>query len=344
MQILRQALARRLAWDQEAAPPLPERKYCRFRPPLHGFTLVELLVVITIIGILIALLLPAVQAAREAARRAQCGNNMRQIGLAVLSYESSQGMLPAGAYLTSTDWDWDKLLARGSILIRLLPYMEQQPLYDQFDLSTWTDYRTVKGSTTIYIGATVVSTYMCPSDTSPLVGDNGMAKHNYSACVGPMALIDSGDSCSCPSYDSVNKYALAAYCPPGSGVGVFSRNSANCPLAAIRDGLSNTIFFGEVLPGCSGHQSAGWAVTNNGNGMSSTLIPINFNSCDNSSSDGCHRPCNWNMELGFKSNHPGGAMFVFGDGAVHFLNENIDHQNYQYLGAKADGKPSQLSD
>lgn len=101
---------------------------CRAR----GFTLVELLVVIAIIGILIGLLLPAVQAARESARRTQCANNLKQIGLAVHSYHDARGKLPPGSY-------WRKnsaLKERGSILVHLLPFMEQEGLYETFDFGT----------------------------------------------------------------------------------------------------------------------------------------------------------------------------------------------------------------
>jgi hypothetical protein len=81
----------------------------------------------------------------------------------------------------------------------------------------------------------------------------------------------------------------------------------------------------------------GWAYTNNGNGYCTTIIPINYDTCKEQASDPCARPCNWNTEVGFKSAHSGGAFFLFGDGSVHFLQQTIDHQTYQYLGAKSDG-------
>jgi len=110
------------------------------------------------------------------------------------------------------------------------------------------------------------------------------------------------------------------------------------------DGLSNTIYFGEVRRACSVHVQAGWARSNNGNGLTSTLIPINYNSCDNGATNGCQRPCNWNTELGFKSRHPEGAHFLMGDGSVHFLTESVDHWTFQYLGGKSDGKSVQVPD
>jgi prepilin-type processing-associated H-X9-DG protein len=115
-------------------------------------------------------------------------------------------------------------------------------------------------------------------------------------------------------------------------------------MSEIRDGLSNTIFFGEVLPMSSWHNGHGWATSNNGSGYCSTVVPINFDtSSRESSGDGCHRYCNYNTAEGFKSSHPGGANFAFGDGSVHFLPETIDHQSYQYLGAKADAQPVSTS-
>ena len=108
-------------------------------------------------------------------------------------------------------------------------------------------------------------------------------------------------------------------------------------LSEITDGLSNTILFGEVRPRCSEHARNGWAMTNDGNGFCTTLIPINYDTCNENAPDPCHRPCNWTTEVGFKSAHPGGAQFLMGDGSVQWLPQSIDHQTYQYLGGKSDG-------
>ena len=125
---------------------------------------------------------------------------------------------------------------------------------------------------------------------------------------------------------------------PNNYAGVFTRTGRQTRLAAVTDGLTNTIFFGEVRPECSEHIRNGWATTNNGNGYCTTLIPINFDTCNDSAPNACNRSCTWNTEVGFKSSHSGGSHFLLGDGSVRFISETINHQMYQYLGAKADGQ------
>jgi prepilin-type N-terminal cleavage/methylation domain-containing protein len=314
-----------------------------------AFTLVELLVVIAIIGILIALLLPAVQAAREAARRMQCSNNLKQIGLALHNYENVHHTLPPGAFWRVKRDDSNK----GSILIHLLPYLEQQTLYDAFDFNQhWIDGQTF-GDSGEPIGAQVVAAYRCPSDThsgtletaghaDSGVPDGLVALHNYTASRGPAILSNNG-SCSCPNNFNT-LYARGSYDGGSSRTdfpGVFTRRGISVKFSEITDGLSNTIFFGEVLPLCSWHNDNGWATSNNGNGYNSTVIPINYDTCHeggSASGDNCHRPCNWNTEAGFRSAHPGGCHFLLGDGSIHFVQETIDHNTYQLLGAKADGE------
>jgi prepilin-type N-terminal cleavage/methylation domain-containing protein len=298
-----------------------------------GFTLIELLLVVAIIGTLIALLLPAVQAAREAARRSACVNNLKQLGLAISNYEAAKKALPQGA-----KWGrWGPLPQRrdhGSMLVILLPFIEQQAIYNQFDFSQRSiDDAKAPGSTTL-IGSNPIPLYLCPSDEREELYD-GLSPHNYAASRGPTGLYEN-PACPCP-----NPWASLELAPLDDQVeyaGPFTRIGLSCKLSAITDGLSNTIFVGEVRPICSIHSRAGWSITNNGNGYCSTLIPINFDTCKEDAPDACNRPMNWTTEVGFKSAHPGGAEFLFGDGSVHFYSQDVDHQAYQYLGAKADGQ------
>ena len=330
---------------------IPEKR-TRFSRPLHGFTLVELLVVIAIIGVLIALLLPAVQAAREAARRASCTNNIRQVCLATLNYEVAHNVLPPG----SIHWNPDDatIKNRAGVLAWILPYAEDASLHDLIDFDRQTNGQKLPDGT--YLSAFLVPMYICPSDDAEQVvevrvggGDLTLAPSamsSYAASNGSGARNNSS-KCSCATERAVwNKFALGPppnLSDPENFSGPFTRVAVQTKLKEVSDGLSSTIFFGEVRPDCSWHARRGWLHSNNADGIVSTIIPINYDSCHEDSTDGCKRPCNWNTELGFKSSHPGGANFAYGDGSVHFLPENIDHWAYQYLGDKSDGEVINVS-
>lgn len=324
-----------------------------------GFTLVELLVVIAIIGILVALLLPAIQAAREAARRSECSSNLKQIGLAIHNYHDTHGSLPPG----STFYGGATQNRKGSIQARLLPYIEEQALYDLLDFENRTSATYLSlirvpafedGNTRV--GSVFIPTYLCPSDvSSEKLGSvpDQRAISNYDFNTGPTNDITNSPSCPCPEYP-----IWKAYSRPGTSVnnpaGPFSRNGWHSlsRLADILDGTSSTIFFGEVRIDCSNHvrTTGGWLDENRWGKF--TQIPINYDSCYDTLADAqarlgpsatnCNRRCTWNTEVGFKSLHPGGAQFVFGDGSVSFLSESIDHWTYQYLGDKRDGEAAQI--
>jgi len=294
----------------------------------RAFTLVELLVVIAIIGILVALLLPAIQAARESSRRSQCSNNLKQIGIALQNFELTNKRLPPGARYKSGG------KGRGSIMLFLLPYLEETALANSISLDS-PDLDTDVGPTRTKIASQNVATFICPSDSLEKAFPD-IATHNYAASRGPTAVYNN-PGCSCPLPATWAALAMAPVDDPKNYAGPFTRVGSMTKLSHITDGLSKTIFFGEVRPGCSEHVSSGWAYTNNGNGYCTTLIPINYDTCRRDGPDNCKLLCNWTTEVGFKSAHSGGAQFLLGDGSVHLLLETIDHQAYQYLGAKNDG-------
>ena len=329
----------------------------------RAFTLVELLVVIAIIGILIALLLPAVQAAREAARRSQCSNNLKQLGLALHNYHDSfKEFPPGGLWRFGNPWitgGWGAPNPeRGSTLMHLLPFVEQSALFDAIDFTSTSSAHTqlVNGK---QVEDHIIPGYVCPSDTNsglftPSGQTNARAVHNYAATEGSAPKGSSGPTgCnSCP--DGPVFAALLGSCvpaipgPPATDTsrGPFLRisNPWCSRMAEITDGLSNSIFMGEVRVDCSTHVQIGWASANGQHGMTTTAIPINYDSCSkvDSGIGDCWRSCNWNTAFGFKSLHPGGAMFVFGDGAARFLPETINFCTYQKLGHRADGHPVQI--
>jgi prepilin-type N-terminal cleavage/methylation domain-containing protein/prepilin-type processing-associated H-X9-DG protein len=335
-------------------------RHVRRRP---GFTLIELLVVIAIIAILIALLLPAVQQAREAARRTQCKNNLKQIGLALHNYHDVHLLFAPGAFWNVTQANCvagDPAAGqsyKGSILLHILPYMEQSALFNNFDFNRCNVDTSVFPGTTKQVRTTVMPAYRCPSDNygshNGTNGDTSAAVHNYAACFGPGvtggANGNSGASptCGCPSAPFVAAVPaiLQANTQPNNAPGMFSRAGTRkpCGIRDNTDGTSNTIYFGEVRPECSGHARGGWASSNNGQGLTSNLIPINYDSCNKPQTgtppNECWRDCNWNSELGYKSRHTGGAHMLYGDGTVRFLSENVSMEVYAKLGAKSDGTP-----
>ncbi len=302
-----------------------------------GFTLVELLVVITIIGILISLLLPAVQSAREAARRMQCSNHLKQLGLALHNYHAAHAELPFATPFDNSSGSspWPG----GTWVAMLLPYLEQTALYDQFDFNKPMNHADNAAAVQV-----VVPGMVCPTDpagSQPILDDRGNLSNTnpavslgmwYSASMGPTHP----DACPfCPeprpSYCCQgNNYGSRS--PDNNSVGMFGRYPAGVRFADVRDGLSNTLMLGETLPAQCVYIGA-YCVNFP---VSSTSIPLNtFEVCDQAG--GIHyRAC------GFKSLHPGGAMFALADGSVQFLSEAIDYRLFNELGTRAGGEVASL--
>jgi prepilin-type N-terminal cleavage/methylation domain-containing protein len=304
----------------------------------RGFTLIELLVVIAIIAILIALLLPAVQQAREAARRSQCKNNVKQLGLALHNYHDNHLQFPM-SFKTSTGYDSASI--GRSWMIGILPYMDQAPLFNQVNFSAPLANSTASPLPTPYTANTIVAKttivgFLCPSDST-----NGNGQLNG------RANMPGADFFGITNYKAVagNNWAWGTfpYTHPtgrnaGSNNGLDAGNGWACrndrasgPLrTAIRDltdGTSNVTMVGEALAGRCTHTMWWWF-----NGTTATAaVPLNHYYRNTGITAG-----DWPNNYSFASQHVGGGHFLMGDGTVKFVSENIDLQLYRNL-ATIDG-------
>jgi prepilin-type N-terminal cleavage/methylation domain-containing protein/prepilin-type processing-associated H-X9-DG protein len=346
-----------------------------------AFTLVELLVVIAIIGILVALLLPAVQAAREAARRMQCSNNLKQLGLALHNYHDVYKVFPCNGFqfvpspLNNTSWTDS---SKGSQLVKMLPYVEQTPMWQQIPFGGRLPQPLLNGTGSgnnaewnaqLAGGKNVWSVridgFMCPS-YSQFSGwqwddSNARAFSCYGFSLGNQQMDSLNGSCTAfnpPPAPGPNNTVpggnMFGTGPVGHGnsqnpadiSGPFSRGPWAAKIAQINDGTSNVIAMGEVLPHKGDHTWNGWMHFNSL--WTATTAPINFPVTGigepgwNTIPYSCNHWQNWQTSQGYKSNHPGGAQFVFCDGSVQFLPQTIDYMTYQRLGCRRDGNAVQI--
>jgi len=304
------------------------------RPARRGFTLIELLVVIAIIAILIALLLPAVQQAREAARRTQCRNHLKQLGLALHNYHDTHGVFPPGALAmdangaayppmtTGSDPSKPNVIGGWGWGTFILPMLDQAPLYNAM-APNGGNYPAAPTTQT----QTFLSVFNCPSDPSPqihnnvdmggtIAPDNGHGKASYGAVYGS---------------DEVY-YALQI---ASTRRGMFMYNS-RVSIRDITDGTSNTLAVAErhwdgVATDDSFLKRRGaiWSGKPNASNKYCTLVRTN---------DSAAFSLGGTNASSASSMHEGGAHFLMGDGTVRFLSENMNPQLYRRLGQIADNE------
>ena len=327
-----------------------------------GFTLVELLVVIAIIGILIALLLPAVQAAREAARRAQCTNNLKQVGLGLLNHESAKGAFPIGSAFGPTY----KAPSTGtgdfgvSWWVQILPYCEQQPLYDELDLASanpgifWGSLPGGLSANGTVLSHVVLSYIKCPSSTLPTKPTEGTLAF-YSSDIAGLYPIQGPDYTGISGGGDISNPTMYPLMRDRSGSGKLGMGGLLLCGEPVRvvdatDGLSCTMIVAEQSEACidtdgsrkncrsdMGHGFHVGSYKNDENRRHFNLTCVINAPLGNPSftalgveSAGPNRP--------IISAHPGGSNVLMGDGSVHFLSNDINIYTVYNLANRSDGQ------
>lgn len=302
----------------------------------RGFTLIELLVVIAIIAILIALLLPAVQQAREAARRTQCKNNLKQLGLAVHNYHDVFGVFPPGCIRGGAGGGWGYATNNetSTWTFMALPYIDQAPLYTQLNFSTTNWYPgTIFTTPNCDQAMRVIPAFICPSD--PNAG-KGLFNASW-ACVGGTS--NANGSFASMNYagmaDSRNRinpsgYTTCGNCYPRTDGDGLLFNRSKTAVRDVVDGTSNTIVFAEVSGGPNADQGWEWA-------WSGPLVDTRITPNGPGSYPGDKtflNPRETNFPQGASSYHEGGIQVTMSDGSVRFLSENINYGTYVALASR----------
>lgn len=333
--------------------------------PRHarGFTLVELLVVIAIIGILVSLLLPAVQAAREAARRVQCQNNMKQLGLAVLNYENAFKILPpASIWPAGSAMETQNNSNIGPTwIVLILPQMEQQAVYNAFDFK-----KSLTDPVNERARSTVLASVLCPSDAYNSKLYSGKSGSSQSGNHGPNwgrgnygangALGFQSPTVHCNDYGTGGSGCAGGATSPGWADGrirgVMGANSA-ATLAEVRDGTSSTIMLAEIRAGLTTYDvrgtwafpgagaSAVWAhgyVGDCGGPNTSQMAGDDTSGCNEVADElggaeevqrrgmGCYTGTSShpNRQAAARSMHTGGIFTCFVDGSVHWISDYVE--------------------
>jgi len=304
----------------------------KYKSDTSGFTIVELLVVISIVGILVGLLLPAVQMAREAARRMQCANNLKQLGLAVHNYHDTYRMLPISVGPWQQGPRYAKERNGKGWIVSMLPQLEQANLYAAFEPHFKGDFFSGGGLNSpaaLQVMQTKLSVLTCPSDGSSqeLITQQfqlqgiPVAATNYKGVLGDNRIGD--------VTFSIHEGTLPRCLEIGGCNGLFFRVTYQEPkrFASITDGLSNTLLIGEDVVQ---HNASSAAYYANGD-YCACHGPINYKPKPPT-------PLDWANVTTFRSNHPGGAQFAIADGSVRFISQSADQLLYRGLCTRGGGE------